>query len=329
MSKLKFFLIIITLSFFALFDSFAQDRAGHLEQIGVVEVQKNVNVNDVKMVRLSDIARFSGLPPLVVSELSELPVMDAPKQGESIRRTSLDISGMFRDVLQKVQMEYGVRILFKVPAEVVVTYGSSVFNEQNVVRRILEQMKGQCAECTHEVVNVALPLVPASIVTLAWTLHFPNDSVRGTFSLPVTFAGDASRRTFWISGQALKKQWVPIAKRRIDIGQRIQKDDFEIALRDVTFATDGVPSAEALVDQKTRAGIGYNEIIWKNSLQRQRALSFGDRTQVVVGQNGWQVSSFALAQENADVGDSVKLLNPKTRKIISGVVVGERLVRVR
>ena len=330
---MKFFLIIITLSCFALLDSFAQDRTSHLDPAGVIEVQKSVTIGDlkgdIKVVRLSHIARFSGFPQPALNELSDLAVMDAPKRGESVRKTSQEISGMFREVIQRVQAQYGLRILFKIPAEIIVTYGPLLFNEQNVKRNILEQMRNQCADCVHEVANLSLPLVPAAIANLDWTLHFPGDSVRGTFSLPVTFAGDTGRRTFWISGQALRRQLVPVAKRKIDIGQRIQKGDFEISLRDVTFAADGVPTEEMLVDQKARQGIAYNEIIWKNSLLRKRALSFGERAQVIVGQEGWQVSTFALAQENADIGDSVKLLNPKTRKVISGVVVGERLVRIR
>lgn len=292
-------------------------------------MQKKTRLSGAKVIHLDHIARFQDVPADVRDYLARVDVGKAPEPGREVKVAGHELSRIFRGPISKVHGENDLRILFKVPQEVVIVNEGYVFDEDEVRERLLEKLRSQCADCEFEVAELNLPKLPEDMKATQWNIQFPADPVKGGFSLPVTFEGGEKSRTFWISGRAVKRQLVPVAARRLEAGQRIAKGDFVMAMRDTTFAIDGVPQEAQLIDQKLRHGIMVDHVIWRDNLERKKALSYGDKAQVIMGQDGWEIQSVAIAQENADIGDTVRLLNPKTRKYISGVVIGEKTVKVK
>lgn len=313
-------------------DVLAIDRVAHLKNIAKIEVKKQVYLeveeNSANSVRLKDVAVFYGLNQEIRAELESIVVAELTAEQSELSLTSLELSEKFREPLLQIQKKKNIRIMFKVPPQVSLIKRQK-FEEAAVKKRIIERMRRSCEACEFDVSNLRLPELSQEIKNSNWVIHFESHP-RGSFSLPVVFKTEAGKnKTQWISGRAIKKQLVPVATRRLGIGQRVGESDFKMSYRDVTYAVDGVPQEKNLVGKKLRSGVMFDHIIWSNHIERRKALRYGDKAQVIAGQEGWEIQVTAIAQENADVGDTVRLLNPKTRKYISGVVVGDKLVRLQ
>ena len=287
---------------------------------------------------LKDIAYFSNIPIEALALLEKLPVARNFTAGKELRLTSYVLSEMFRESISSIQKKHQIRIMFSLPPEVLILGRASSFNKENVTEKIVARLQEDCLSCRFEIVNLRLPRISKKHEKKKWRVHFGPTPLKGTFSVPVIFeqsgrkAGQINRQrnsTFWVSGRVVKKQLVPVATRRLQSMQRVKKGDFKMVFREVTYAIDGVPAEKNLVGKKLRQGILVGHVIWNMSLEKKKAIRFGDITSVIIGADGWEVRSTAIAQENADMGDQIKLLNPKSRKFISGLVIGERLVRVK
>lgn len=312
-----------------LFSDLALAKRGQVfRSMAKVMVQKYSRVQTQKIIRLQDIAKFEGLPKAAEETLSRVKVGQAPPVGEKIHYTSRGLSEVFRSHLSKVQNKYGVRIMLSVPQSVVVYNESMAFNEEEFKKRMESYFSAQCEECRYEISHVQMPRVSDSLLKNPWVIDFGRSRIRGSFSLPVYFSKKESKKIFWVSGHASKWMKVPVANRRITAGERIDTKDYELKEMDVTFSDDSPARLDQLANVKMRRGLAAGAVIWQNSLYKEKAIRFGDMTKVLVGSDSWQVTISAVAQQGGDIGDRIRLINPKTRNNIMAKVIGPKLVRL-
>jgi flagella basal body P-ring formation protein FlgA len=277
---------------------------------------------------LKDIAEFKGLPTEVERALAALPVGISPKAGEKVYYTSYGLSEIFRQPLSVIQKNHNVRIMLSLPQKVTVYNSAVAFSEEAVKMQIENYLEAACDECRYEVSQLQLPIVDETVRQAEWQVELHGGVVRGSFSLPIRFDSRENKRLYWVTGQARKFMRVPVTVRRIGAGERVGTQDVEMKEMDVTFGDDSPAELGQLENAKIRRGLAVGEIVWRKHLQRERAVRFGDVTKVVIGAEGWQVSTTAVAQQNGDIGDRIRLLNTKTRNFITAKVVGPKLVKV-
>jgi flagella basal body P-ring formation protein FlgA len=120
-----------------------------------------------------------------------------------------------------------------------------------------------------------------------------------------------------------------VAKRALPVGAKIQKEDFAFQKQDVTFSREVAPQEQELLGSETAQYIMANQPFWKSSLKRRLALMRGAPVDVVLGDKTWSIHFSGIAQDNGYIGDIAKVLNPGTKKIITGMIIDENTVEVR
>jgi flagella basal body P-ring formation protein FlgA len=75
--------------------------------------------------------------------------------------------------------------------------------------------------------------------------------------------------------------------------------------------------------------VGPQEIITTRHLSNQPVIKRGDRVTVVLDQDGLEVSTKGVAQEQGHLGKLIRLINPKSKKEFQGLVVDARTVKVQ
>lgn len=162
-----------------------------------------------------------------------------------------------------------------------------------------------------------------------WKLGAKAEFPRGSFSIPVHVEKEGQSTTLWIQGKLIVRKLVPVAKRTFYFGERVQTGDVEWMWRDVTMAQDGVPSNSDIVGRRIKTPIRVSDIIFAGNLEREKALRRGEVARVISGHGDWEVSVSAVAQQDAEVGDTVTLKNPRTNRDLTGVVVSKDEVEIR
>lgn len=148
--------------------------------------------------------------------------------------------------------------------------------------------------------------------------------------MPVEVIKGGQVATLWIQGNLVVRKNVPVARRAIYFGERLQSDDVEWTWRDVTFAQDGVPNADELTGKRLKAPVRASDIIFSGTLEHEKALRRGEVARVTSGgHSDWEVSISAVAQQDAEIGDTVTLKNPKTNRDLTGVVVAKDEVEIQ
>jgi flagella basal body P-ring formation protein FlgA len=127
----------------------------------------------------------------------------------------------------------------------------------------------------------------------------------------------------------LIKRKVPVAKRIVNIGERVLASDFTWEYRDTSFAIDGIPLAEELNGKRMKQGLRANEVLFRGMLEKERAIRRGDLVQLRSSEGAWEVTMSVVAQQDAFVGDVIGLKNPKTNTMLMGQVTGQGEVELR
>jgi flagella basal body P-ring formation protein FlgA len=163
-----------------------------------------------------------------------------------------------------------------------------------------------------------------------WDLVIPKNIPKGSFNLPLVVRGkNGLEARYWIQGKVDILKEVPIAERSLSMGERVQLEDFRYQWQSITHATDGPPSKNLLVGLKIKIPVNANQVIWSRHLEKDKALKKGDQVRVFSKEGTWELSTLAIAEKDAELGDRVNLKTSGNKKILSGIVVGKGEVQVK
>lgn len=311
------------------------DRADALVQEGaegiVVQVRSAVEVDGKKSeITLGDLVVMHGLDADVLAAIQNVRLADTPKAGESRSFTAMGLEQVFRQHLRDLERERGEKLTLRIPTRVTVVRQSFHLRPEDIQAELKRQMAELCSDCVFEISNLSLPALPTTVTTgSSWTLKMRHEMPKGTFSLPIEVANDdGSKRSYWISGSVTISKNVPVAGRSLQVGERMQAQDFSIQMKDITFSTDVAASESDLATSVAARQIAAGQIVWRSSLRREMAVKNGDIVKVVAGQDGWQITIDGIAQGSAYIGDSVNVKIPRTQKLISGLLTEKGVVEV-
>lgn len=174
-------------------------------------------------------------------------------------------------------------------------------------------------------------ILPDSKVTLS-PLPPKNDKFLGevTLEMVVSHQGQPLKR-LKVSGMVRLKRQVVCANRPLRNNDTIGSGDIQIAFREVTGlnADDFFTSQEQVVGHMLAKSIGPQEIITTRHLSNQPVIKRGDNVNVVLEQDGLEISTKGIAQEQGQLGKTIRLLNPKSKKEFQGLVLDAKTVKVQ
>lgn len=309
----------ITLLFLILFSINALASKAKVDVLSQVYVESD-------QIMLKDITQSENVSPELEAKLNTIVIGDAPKEGEIRRFSSYAISEIIRYNLRNDLAQ----ISLKIPSEVKVSRKGTSLTPDEVKSKLVSWVESTCAPC--EVRISALRVQDAGKLTASHTWQISNTQLipRGNFNISLDLYKDNNfAKKIFVQGNLRIIKEVPIVKRNLQYGERVQRDDVSFEKQDITFSRDVIPSPEELYGSEIAGNLSSGQIIWKRSLKRKMALTRGTPVQVTVQNQGWKIHLTGIAQDNGFVGDTVKVLNPTTKRIIVGVIKEDGLVEVR
>jgi flagella basal body P-ring formation protein FlgA len=287
---------------------------------GEIVVREHNLIHHGSPVVLGDIVDMQGVDEKLRATLIKVPLAAAPAIGESLEFSSTAISGLLRNSLKLEDLPH-----VKIPHRVVIERPSHKWNQANVEKELIQVWQPACPDCRLEFDHLTLPAGEFD----SWKIGATAELPRGTFSVALVVDKEGQSTTLWLQGQLVVKKLVPVAKRAIYFGERIQAGDVDWTWRDVTMAQDGIPATGDIVGRRVKTSLHVSDIVFAGVLEREKALHRGDVARVISGHGDWEVSVNAVAQQDAEVGDTVTLRNPKTNRDLTGVVVAKDEVEIR
>ncbi len=289
-----------------------------------LDVRTFSKVDGTHAVTLADVVDARKLPAALVKKMSKVVLADSPRLGEQRRFTSQMIS-------EVVRAHFGRQFVsVHIPNQVTVANRGGEIDGDAVKQDLLNAWKARCTDCRFIFRAFSLPAVPAELRSQPYRLDVKSTLPRGAFSEKILIrkpSGDEG--IFWVNGQIEVQKRVPVATRTLPQGLKLSEQDVRYEWRDVTYASDGVPDAKALFSQEVKMGIAANQIVWANSLTREKAVKRGEIVSVSTKEKAWQMTLQAVTEQDGFIGDTVNVRNLQTNKIISGEVIapGEVVVR--
>jgi flagella basal body P-ring formation protein FlgA len=291
-----------------------------------VNVRPYNRVFENAKVSLLDVVDRESIDSLTQEQLAAVVLGDAPKMGEQRVYSNTAIADAIRGVSGKKTWSV------KIPRQVVVDNRGYQIDQETVEKELLQRWQKACEDCRLRITALRLPAVPEWVQASPWDL--PSDErsrlPRGHFSQKLMATGASGQpQIFWINGTLEVTKRVPVLNRSTPLGTRITEEDFTFEWRDVTQATDTTPEAKEIVGQQTKFSMNANDVIWRGSLVREKAVRRGEMVRVITAESGWEVTLQARTEQDGFVGDTVNLKNLQTNKMITGRVTAAGEVEIR
>ncbi len=295
-----------------------------------LEVRGYVAIADQIQITLKDVARFEAMDANDVQALSEVVIANAPKLGEKRSITSREMITLLKSKSANLKGWNGSKIKMQIPSTITIENVGASIDENKLKTDLVSAWQKLCSECQFNIKQIQTPKIDPKFQNSPWQLK----SValpRSSFSVAIEILGEEGQVNpmYWVSGSAEQLKKVPVATRAIYFAERLELGDFKWEWRDVSLAQDGIPLASEMTGKRLRGSIRAGDILWRASIEKEKALNRGEYVRVLVGEPLWQVSLMGLAEQDGFIGDTVKVKNPKTSKILSGVVTAKGEVSVQ
>lgn len=282
-----------------------------------------------RFIYLRDIAHFKGFSSTDTKILNGIRLGNAPEPGEKRNFTNLGLSEIFRRHLPELSEEARKTIRIKLPKSVRVEMPSTNISRIEVEQRLLYGVLKLCKGCYISVERLTLPVLPSGLKIVDWSISFDGRMPRGPFTLPLVVRSQAQgHKKYWLRGEIKVFRDVYVAGRALASGIPLNNDDIEQQRRDVTYARDEIPSREQILRLGLKRSFIKSQIIWRRDLRRIRAVRSGQRVKVLAGGRNLEVSLSGIARQSGFLGETIKVLNPQSKKMIFGQIVDQGVVRV-
>lgn len=293
----------------------------------LIRVRPHVVVQPGSDVKLAQLVDAQGLSAEAEAALQGTNMAKAPAYGERHQLAQASLMEVLRPIIQSERGRIRGQVRLLMPKSVTVDTLKRELNAEMVWRELQQVWQPLCADCKLELEGLSLPAIQG---VRDWSLKLKAELPRGSFSVPVTIIrADTAPVSAWISGRLVTKRKVPVLARALATGERIQEKDIRWEFRDTSFATDGVPEAADLANRQIRQGMRAGEVLWAGMILKEKAVRRGELVQVRSSEGIWEISMTVVAQQDAYIGDTINLKNPKTNSILVGQVTGQNEVELR
>ena len=154
---------------------------------------------------------------------------------------------------------------------------------------------------------------------------------KGFSMLEIVFRDQAGKlqRVLRVPARLMIEGRVVVAVRDLNRGQKIQATDVSEEWRDLSTVTGSSVSMTEVVGRTLKAPVKSGRVILSPFIENQNLVRVGDRVRIIVSGNGLMISSFGIARQNGQKGETIKVLNPDSKREIYGVVSAEQVVEVK
>ncbi|RMH55211.1 MAG: flagella basal body P-ring formation protein FlgA [Candidatus Hydrogenedentota bacterium] len=280
-----------------------------------------------RYVRLGDVAEITGADAVISRNLEKAVLGFAPPAG---RQRIIPLETIRMRVLQEGFTPREVRIEGREPT--VIRRGVRLSRE--TMREVLERELASWPEGAGAHFQITRlpeePILPEGPLSFRVTLPrrvTSNFSVRLT--VKVGGEGAEEEKIFFVPVHATRIVNVVVPVHPIAKGARIEAADVRVERRDgFSLPRDAVHDSAEVVGRIARRLLLEGKPLTSSAIERERLVRRGDKVRLVARFGGIEVTAEGTAFENGGLGESIRVRNKESKKIIIGRVSGPREVLV-
>ncbi len=170
-----------------------------------------------------------------------------------------------------------------------------------------------------------------SPVSNAFEISFIDERAQGLSSIEVRFADSQGRLRSTLKGSVRLRieQYVAVAARELTRGWVISSEDVRMDWVNEAQLNSRPVESKLAWGKKVKLPIKAGAPVLSGQLEIESLVKTGERVRVTVKGQGVMVVGTGIAKEEGRQGQTIRVLNPESRREIYGTVVGLQLVEVR
>ena len=280
-------------------------------------------VSNTSVISVFQVAELKELDGQAFNEIAKLSLADTAENQESLTLSGEEVSKKLRALVRNNGLLKKLNPAFKIPSEIRIKIRQDGLSKIEIEKSLRNVFASRCSDCSFQIRLNNLPKVSGK----GWNIDWDQEIKYGSFMIPVQELNQFSNK--WITGTARVQKRVPVAKKLIRFGERLQAEDLEIVEADITFVKEEVPEMSQVVGLIANRSLTPRNPILLSDLKREPAARRGQVVKALVGDQSFEVSVNASAEENGFVGDVIKIKNTETQKVMSATVIDKGVVKVQ
>ncbi|MFN8791426.1 MAG: flagellar basal body P-ring formation chaperone FlgA [Bdellovibrionales bacterium] len=274
--------------------------------------------------RLRSSVQIGTAVPLMLEDLVDSARVPAEALNLEIPTTATQLSrDEILEVLKKAKTERRElsAYRFKIPNEIQIERIKGFARDQ-ISQRAINRLNQRCTSCDFQVQIKNVPEVAEETVRLEWR-ELP---LSGPFMVSVT--NPSGHTLAWVSGQIRTEKPIVKTSRALRPGDTIQAEDVRLEKADISFNKDHFVELQQVLGKKVSRAIAVSSALSSLDLQRNLDVKQGQIIRIISGNEVFEVSSQATAQDSGVMGDVIRVRHLENQKILSGRILEKGLVRV-
>jgi len=284
---------------------------------------KEAEVSNTGVISVFQVAELKDISGVAFGELARMVLIEHTEQKQNVTLSGEEISKKMRDLVRNSIALQKVNPAFKIPAEIRIKIRQDGISQNDVEKTLRNIILSRCEACAVDIQVKSLPKVKSGNIEIGWD----EDIKGGAFMIPVRESTQFANK--WITGTVKIRKSVPVARRMIRFGDRIQSEDVEMMDSNITFLKEETPQMSQVIGMVASKTLTAKSPVLMSDLKREPAAKRGQVLKALVGTDDFEVSINVSAEENGFVGDVIKIKNPETQKVMSATVIEKGLVKIQ
>ena len=281
-----------------------------LAQAGEVTFDREIEVSDRGIYKLSDLAHFKNTSLSLQNELAKIEIKEV---------TSESLRTLLRN---RKSAEVFADLKFIIPENLVLKKNRG-YSGAEFRRKVENLLQTQCASCEFNFYSIRDERVN---IGSSWKIDPSTVKIQPSFL--VTLIDDTARTT-WVPVQLKVLKKVLVTKHSVLADEKLTSDNLELKLIDITNLRDPVEDLDSLKSASTRRFIAAGQGLSMVDVVRAQWVKRGQTVKVLMVGGDYEISSMAMAEENGRAGDTIRIKSQESGKLLTAEVFAEGVVRVR
>lgn len=295
---------------------------------GRISVRAQAEVTSSKVL-VGDIATVSGVPDAERDRIASLNFGNAPSPNNDVRYNAAQVKGRLYNAGIAVE-NYELDI----PEQVTIHRKATIVRGSDLIAAGTEFLKKNLTWRPENLVILAKS-VPEDIVLpygdMKMEFEMDNRKLRygvQSFRVKIFLNGDM-KRVLTLSNYLTVMAEVVVAARDIAAGHVLVDEDLEYRKMDLTSLKPGAyDSKEALIGRQIVRPLRRGDVPTHSTISDIPDIASGAEVTIIIRGKGFDISARGKTLEKGYVGETIRVLNKSSRKILDATVVDSETVEI-
>jgi flagella basal body P-ring formation protein FlgA len=166
-------------------------------------------------------------------------------------------------------------------------------------------------------------MVDAARLDALKIMQLNRDPVTGRFEAKLALADDQASEVWTITGAVLETREIAVLTNDVERGDALKEKDLTVVRRPANqVGADVIGSMSDLIGMVPRKALRTGELIHSADLAKPMLVEKNQLISVVYASKGLSLTMRGRAQANGAMGETIRIQNPQSKRIVEGVVSG-------